>query len=76
MALNGNAAPCIVRDGSVFTADLCVVSECQCGVEGIIQCGVQGGGLIVPLIFMISVDSKSSAVRVFILDFVYFFEIQ
>ena len=63
-----------MRDGSVFTADLCVVSEC--GVEGIVQCGVQGGGLIVPLIFMISVDSKSSAVRVFILDYIHCFEIQ
>ena len=33
-----------------------------------------GGGL--RLFCMISVDSKSSAVRVFILDFVFFFEIQ
>ena len=41
MGLNGNTAPCIVRDGSLFSAELWVLGEC-----GGIQCGAQGGDVL------------------------------
>ena len=41
MGLNGNTAPCNVRDGSLFSADLWVLGEC-----GGIQCGAQGGDVL------------------------------
>ena len=41
IGLNGNTAPCIVRDGSLFSADLWVLGEC-----GGIQCGAQGGDVL------------------------------
>ena len=39
VALNGNAAPCIVRDNALFTAELCSLSECGLGI---IRCACKG----------------------------------